>query len=295
MTIVGIIGNERVQTRLASPERPDRLRADRASAAHAHQTGRPLARRRVRDAARRSVKPCASSIHSLPWPTSGHWSTSGTAACRGLREPAWLVMVFAALSALLAALGLYGVVSHTRRPATARNRHPHGAGRALGRGAVDGRAQRARHHRRRARDRPGRRRLPDARDAEPVVRGFGARSVSLRHRRYRDGRARADRRRRAARTPGNAGRSGAGAAGARADYANCSGVIRRRTSAPAPAPIANRIDAQGDLEAVGGQELGAGDRRQRRAEFDQAAVLQCAGVSTKANTARCRARATATT
>ncbi len=31
----------------------------------------------------------------------------------GLREPAWLVMVFAALSALLAALGLYGVVSHS--------------------------------------------------------------------------------------------------------------------------------------------------------------------------------------
>jgi putative ABC transport system permease protein len=30
----------------------------------------------------------------------------------GLKEPAWLIGIFAALSAVLAALGLYGVVSH---------------------------------------------------------------------------------------------------------------------------------------------------------------------------------------
>ena len=31
----------------------------------------------------------------------------------GLRQPVWLIGIFAALSALLAALGLYGVVSHS--------------------------------------------------------------------------------------------------------------------------------------------------------------------------------------
>ena len=62
-------------------------------------------------------------------------------ACRACASPSGCIGIFAAFSALLAALGLYGVVSHWCT-ATARNRHPHGARRALERRPLADRAQR---------------------------------------------------------------------------------------------------------------------------------------------------------
>ncbi len=66
-------------------------------------------KRRCRRFAQRS----SSSIPGWPWPTSVRWNRSTIAAFSGLREPVWVLAIFAALSALLAALGLYGVVSHS--------------------------------------------------------------------------------------------------------------------------------------------------------------------------------------
>ena len=64
------------------------------------------------------------------------------------RMVAALSAAFGVLATLLAALGLYGVMSLRGLPAHARDRHPHRAGRRAPRRAADGAARRGRARRR---------------------------------------------------------------------------------------------------------------------------------------------------
>jgi predicted permease len=112
MTIVGVIGNERVQSDLRLPNDPIAY----VPIAQAPMMQLKLAIRSRGDAfstlaavrtAVRELDPqlALADIRTLEDIVDG--------SLAGLREPAWLIVVFAALSAMLAALGLYGVVSHS--------------------------------------------------------------------------------------------------------------------------------------------------------------------------------------
>jgi predicted permease len=112
MTIVGVIGNERVQSDLRAPNDPIAY----VPIAQAPRMAIKLAVRTHGDAmaavpsireALRQVDPqlALADIQTMAQIWSGSLS--------GLRQPVWLIGIFAALSALLAALGLYGVVSHS--------------------------------------------------------------------------------------------------------------------------------------------------------------------------------------
>jgi len=112
MTIVGVIGNERVQSDLRAPNDPIAY----VPIAQAPRMAIKLAVRTHGDAmaalpsireAIRQVDPqlALADIKTMAQIWSGSLS--------GLRQPVWLIGIFAALSALLAALGLYGVVSHS--------------------------------------------------------------------------------------------------------------------------------------------------------------------------------------
>jgi predicted permease len=112
MTIVGVIGNERVQSDLRLPNDPIAY----VPIAQAPMMQLKLAIRSRGDAfatlpavrtAVRELDPqlALADIRTLEDIVDG--------SLAGLREPAWLIVVFAGLSAMLAALGLYGVVSHS--------------------------------------------------------------------------------------------------------------------------------------------------------------------------------------
>ena len=115
MTIVGIVKQRARAERSARadvlgiayvPIAQAPIAVDQAGGAHT----RPMPRRSCRRCARR----CARSIHRVALADVRTVEQSArAAACRALKEPAWLIGIFAALSALLAALGLYGVVSHS--------------------------------------------------------------------------------------------------------------------------------------------------------------------------------------
>jgi predicted permease len=111
MTIVGVIGNERVRSDLRLPNEPIAY----VPIAQAPRMQIKLAVRArgdalavlpsVREAVRQLDPDLAiADVRTLEQIWSGSLS--------GLREPAWLIGVFAVLSTLLAALGLYGVISH---------------------------------------------------------------------------------------------------------------------------------------------------------------------------------------
>jgi putative ABC transport system permease protein len=112
MTIVGIIRNERVRSDLRAPvdeiayvpiaQAPRmqvkvsaRTRGDEAAAV-------PAIRAAVRELDPRLALADVRTMEQI-------WERS----LSGLREPVWLIGIFAAVSALLAALGLYGVVAHS--------------------------------------------------------------------------------------------------------------------------------------------------------------------------------------
>jgi predicted permease len=112
MTIIGVIGNERVQSDLRLPN--DAIAY--VPIAQAPMMQLKLAIRSRGDAfatlpavrtAVRELDPqlALADIRTLEDIVDG--------SLAGLRQPAWLIIAFAALSALLAALGLFGVVSHT--------------------------------------------------------------------------------------------------------------------------------------------------------------------------------------
>ena len=112
MTIVGVIANERVRSDLREPNEPIAY----VPIAQAPRMAIKLAVRTrgeamsvlpsIREAVRQIDPQLAlADIKTLAQIRSGSLS--------GLRQPVWVIGIFAALSALLAALGLYGVVAHT--------------------------------------------------------------------------------------------------------------------------------------------------------------------------------------
>lgn len=112
MTVVGIVANERVRSDLRAP-------VDEVAYVPMAQHPRlqvklsvfaPGQAAAIMPAVREAVRQVEPAIALADVRTMRQiWSGS----LSGLREPVWLVGAFAAVSALLAALGLYGVVSHT--------------------------------------------------------------------------------------------------------------------------------------------------------------------------------------
>ena len=112
MTIVGVIANERVRSDLRQPDEPiayvpiaqaPRMQIKLAVRTHGEAMAVvPSIREAVREL---DPQLALAGIKTLAQIRSGSLS--------GLRQPVWVIGIFAVLAALLAALGLYGVVSHT--------------------------------------------------------------------------------------------------------------------------------------------------------------------------------------
>lgn len=132
MTIVGIIANERVQSDLRAPDaeiayvpitQAPRLQVKLAVRTHGDAAAAVPA---IREAVRQLDPQVAlADIRTM----ERIWEQS----LSGLKEPVWLIGGFAMVSALLAAIGLYGVLSHS----VTRQRREIGIRMALGAGAGD--------------------------------------------------------------------------------------------------------------------------------------------------------------
>ena len=111
MTVIGIIANERVRNDLRLPAEPiayvPMAQAPRMQVKVAVRTRADSAA--VVPAIRRAVSELDSRLAVADVRTMAQiWARS----LSGLTEPVWLIGIFAGVSALLAALGLYGVVAH---------------------------------------------------------------------------------------------------------------------------------------------------------------------------------------
>ena len=112
MTIVGVIGNERVQSDLRAPT--DEIAYVPIAQAPRMQVKLAV---RTRGEAMAAVPAIRAAVHQLDERLAladirtmeQIWERS----LSGLREPVWLIGIFATVSALLAAIGLYGVLSHS--------------------------------------------------------------------------------------------------------------------------------------------------------------------------------------
>jgi predicted permease len=112
MTIVGVIGNERVRSDLRQATEPIAY----VPIAQAPRMAIKLAVRTHGDAMavvpsiREAVRQLDSQLALADIKTLAQIRNGSLS---GLRQPVWVIGIFAALAALLAALGLYGVVSHS--------------------------------------------------------------------------------------------------------------------------------------------------------------------------------------
>ncbi|MFA5909691.1 MAG: ABC transporter permease [Vicinamibacterales bacterium] len=132
MTVVGVIGNERVQSDLRAPvdeiayvpiAQAPRMQIKLAVRTHGDAAAAvPAIREAVRQLDARLALADVRTMEQI-------WERS----LSGLKEPVWLIGIFAAISALLAALGLYGVLAHS----VARQRREIGIRMALGARAND--------------------------------------------------------------------------------------------------------------------------------------------------------------
>jgi putative ABC transport system permease protein len=132
MRVVGVVGNERVRSD---------LRAEILGVAYVPLAQAPILWLKLAARVQGSPAGAVPAIREAVREVDPHVAFADVLtmdqikerSLSGLREPAWLIGIFAVLSALLAALGLYGVVSH----AVAQQRREIGVRLALGAGAAD--------------------------------------------------------------------------------------------------------------------------------------------------------------
>ncbi len=132
MTIVGVVGNERVRSDLRAPAeevayvpiaQAPRMQVKLAVRTHGDAAAAvPAIREAVRQVDGRLALADIRTMEEI-------WEGS----LAGVKEPVWLIGAFAAVSALLATLGLYGVLTHT----VTQRRREIGIRMALGAGATD--------------------------------------------------------------------------------------------------------------------------------------------------------------
>ena len=109
--IIGIVGDTQAVD-LVTPARPAAFWPHPQLAYNADDADRPHGRRSARRCAQRSKRRCTRSTKINPSPKCARWSSGSRNRSRRRASARCLLMVFAGLALVLAAVGIYGVMSY---------------------------------------------------------------------------------------------------------------------------------------------------------------------------------------